>query len=307
MAVTTDPFVAGDLAGIIPEVWSPMVLKQLFAKTVFANFFTDLSAYAQGGGDIIHVPGLFTNAFTVSTQSTQGAEITTEGPAQTDITLTINTHSYIAYIVGDKDYAQIAKNIYSYSSIYAEKVGGALANDLEAAIAALWSGLSTNSVGDTATSLVDTEIRAAIEKLASANFDLNECAFFVHPYVFWVQLAGIAKYYDASVVGGSSLVRTGNFGVGDASRGLVGSLYGIPVYQSSNVVSGLSTYRNLLAHKSAFGFAIQTPGGAKVRVQAENAIRNLGMLTVADIIYGVVELRDAAAVVINANTSFLGS
>ena len=310
MAVTTDAFAAADLAGIIPEIWQPLVLKQLFAKTVFANFFTDLSAYAQGGGDIIHVPGLFTNAFSVSTQSTQGAEITTQGPAQDDVTLTINTHSYIAYIIGDKDYAQIAKNIYNYSSVYAEKVGGALANDLEAALAALWSGLSTNSVGDTATSLVDTEIRAAIEKLASANFDLNECAFFVHPYVFWVQLAGIAKYYDASQAGPGStsgFVRTGNFGPADTSRGLVGTLYGIPVYQSSNVVSGLSTYRNLLAHKTAFGFAIQTPGGSKVRVQTENAIRNLGMLTVADILYGVVELRDAAAVVINANTSFLGS
>lgn len=309
MAVTTDAFAAADLAGIIPEVWQPMVLKQLFAKTVFANFFTDLSAYAQGGGDIIHVPGLFTNNFTVQTQSTQGAEITTAGPAQTDITLTINTHSYVAYIVGDKDYAQIAKNIYNYSAIYAEKVGATLANDLEAALAALWSGLSTNTAGDTATSLGDVEIRQAIEKLATANFPLDECAFFVHPYIYWVQLAGVTKYFTQSIMGTSQagMIRTGNFGPADASRGFVGTLYGIPVYISSNVVSGFLTYRNILAHKSAFGFAIQTPGGSAVRVQTENAIRNLGMLTVADILYGVVELRDAAAVVVNGSTAFVGS
>jgi hypothetical protein len=306
MAVTTDPFVAGDLAAIIPEVWQPMVLKQLFAKTVFTNFFTDFSSYASAGGDTIHIPDMFTNNFSVSTQSTQGAEVTTAGPAQNDVTLAINTHSYIAHIVGDKDKAQIASNLYDFSALYGEKTGGALANDLDAAIAALWSGLSTNSVGDTATSLVDTEIRGAIEKLASANFDLRECAWFVHPYVFWIQLAGIAKYYDNS----QSTFRTvadGNFGPMDASRSLAGQLYGIPVYTSTNVVSGLSTYRNLLAHKTAFGFAVQTPGANKVRVQAENAIRNLGLLTVSDIVYGVAELRDAAAVVVNANTSFLGS
>lgn len=311
MVVTTDPFTGGDLAGIIPEIWQPMVLKQLFAKTVFANFFTDLSAYAQGGGDIIHVPGLFTNNFTVQTQSTQGAEITTAGPQMDDVALTINTHSYVAYIVGDKDYAQVAKNIYDYSAMYAEKVGGALANDLEAALAALWSGLSTNSIGDTATNLVDTEIRGAIEKLATANFDLSECAWFFHPYVYWIQIAGLTKYSTQGTVGPANamgVIGSGNLsGTADRSRGLMGYLYGIPVYVSSNVVSGLQTYRNLLAHKSAFGFAIQTPGGSKVRVQAENQIRNLGLLTVADILYGVVELRDAAAVVVNANTSFLGS
>lgn len=307
MAVTTDPFVAADLAAMIPEVWTPIVMEELFAKTVFANFCRDLSPYAQNGGDIFHVPDVFTNTFTVQTQSTQGAEVTTAGPAQSDVTLTVSTHKYIAHIIGDKDARQLSSS-YDFNGIYARKTGSLLADALEDDLAALWSGLTTNSVGDTATVLTDLEIRQSIEKLATANFDLRECGWFMHPYVFWTQVAAIQKFYDASQVGlmgqdWKGFTIAGNFGPMDASRGLVGKLYGIPLFTSSNVVSGLLTYRNLLLHKDAFGFAVQTPGGNKVRIQTDSLIQNLGMLTVADIIYGVAELRDAAAVVVNASTT----
>lgn len=288
------------------EVWTPIVLEELFAKTVFANFLTDLSPWA-GEGDIFHVPDVFTNAFTAQTQTTQGTEITTDAPAQNDITLTVGTHKYIAYALGDKDMVQLSK-MYNFNEIYASKAGSVLADDLEDTLAALWSGLSTNSVGDTATALTDLEVRQSIEKLATANFDLRECAFFVHPYVLWTQILAIQKYYDVSqrgMLGGNdnSLTIKGNFGPMDASRGLSGMLYGIPVFQSSNVVSGLLTYRNLLLHKSAFGFALQTPGGSKVRVQSKYLLENLSALTVLDILYGTVELRDGAGVVVNANTT----
>lgn len=53
MAVTTDPYTNSDAAAFIPEVWSTMVNEALFAKTVAANFFSDLSGFIQEGGDII--------------------------------------------------------------------------------------------------------------------------------------------------------------------------------------------------------------------------------------------------------------
>jgi hypothetical protein len=71
------------------------------------------------GGDIAHVPNIYTNTFTVQTQSTQGAEITTEGPAQVDTTLTINLHKYIAYIIGNKDMVQLATK-YQLNEKYAK-------------------------------------------------------------------------------------------------------------------------------------------------------------------------------------------
>lgn len=304
MAVTGDAFTATDLAAVIGEVWTPIVLEELFAKTVAANFFTNLSPYLSEGGDIAHVPDLFTNTFTAKTQSTQGAEVTTESPAQSDVKLTVNTHKYISLLMGKKDLKQIFRGVYDINALYARKVGSTLKDALEDALFALWSGLSTNTVGDTTTMLKDKEVRQSIRTLDALNFDLSEIAFFVHPRVLWDQLMGIQKYYDASQAGWdvASVIRNGSFGPMDKSRGLAGALYDVPVYKSTNVVSGLQTYRNLLAHKTAFGWATQTDN--IVEVQTEDArARNLGMLTTFDIIYGVKELRDEAAVVVNANTS----
>lgn len=307
MALGSSQFSASTVVAMVPEIWSPLVLEELFAKTVAANFFTDLSPYATGGGDIIHVPDVFTNTFSAQTQSTGGTEVTLANPAQVDTTLSIDTHKYVALQIPDKEIVQLSKS-YEFNAIYAKKIGSTLADALEDSILALWSGLSTNTVGDTATVLSDSEIRQSIEKLATANFDLRECGWFLHPYVFWNQLAAVQKYYDMSQAGGTgTFVREGNFGPMDASRGLRGHLYGIPIYETSNVVSGLQTYRNILAHKTAFAYALQTPGGSKVRIQSENVIEFLSNVTVADIIYGVKELRDPAAVLVNASSAFVGS
>lgn len=136
--------------------------------------------------------------------------------------------------------------------------------------------------------------------------------------MFWLQLGAISKYYDQSVRGPQSaagFVATGSFGGQSSPAGLKGVLYGIPVYVTSRVVSGLQTYRNLLARREALGFATQylrtpyssTQEGNRVRAQTNYELRNLGWLTVVDMIFGVAELRDQAAVVLNASSAFIGS
>jgi len=319
MAVTTDPFTGTDLAAVIPEIWPGIVLEELFAKAVAARWFMDLSEYMRNEGDIGHVADVFTNTFSKQTQSTQGAEITTAGPAQNDVTLTVNTHDYVAFIIGDKDARQLARS-FDFNQVYAKKAAGVLRTALEDALFGLWSGLSTNVVGDTATVLSDAEIRQGINALESANFDTldGDTAFFLHPYIFYVQLGAVAKYYDQSQRGplsAAGFIATGNMGTANYQTGLRGVLYGIPTYVSSRIISGLQTYRNLLAHKSAFGFAVQyqpspissTTEEGRVRAQTNYELRNLGWLTVVDMIYGVAELRDAAAVVLNGSSAFIGS
>lgn len=319
-AVTSDPFTASDLAAVIPEMWPGLVLEELFAKSVAARWFMDLTEYAREQGDIFHVADVFTNSMTKSTQSTQGAEVTTASPAQVDITLTVNTHDYVAYIIGDKDARQLLRS-FDFNMVYTKKSAGLLRHAIEDALFGLWSGLSTNVVGDTATVLADAEIRQGIYSLENGNFDTldGDCAFFFHPYTFWVQLGATAKYYDQSQRGplsAAGFVAQGYMGQnGNYQTGLRGTLYGIPAFTSTRVVSGLQTYRNLLAHKSAFGFATQyqpsptsgTTEEGRVRAQTSYELRNLGWLTVVDMIYGVTELRDAAAVVLNGSSAFIGS
>jgi len=268
MAVTTAPFTSSDLAATISETWTGIVNEKTFNDTVLANFITDLSSYATEGSDIFHVPNFYTNAFTVQTQSTQGAEVTTSNPAEVDTTLTVNTHKYVAFIIGDKDLVQIASR-YDDNEIYAREAVKLLTEALEQSIAALWSSLTTNVIGDTATVLSDAEIRAGLYAMEALKYKLDECAFFFHPYVYWEQLHAVTKYYQQYSYGPSTepgAVRTGNFGTAGYAMNFKGFLYGVPVYTTSNIVSGLQTYRNLLLHKRAFGFAVQTKGGDKVRV-----------------------------------------
>jgi len=100
---------------------------------------------------------------------------------------------------------------------------------------------------------------------------------------------------------------TGNFNSSATKSNYKGMLYGIPMYTSTNIVSGLATYRNLLLHKSAFGMALRTMGANKVRVQSQNWLANIALLTVVDIIYGVKVLREPGAVLINSSNAFIGS
>lgn len=309
MALTAGEHTPTSLTAYITETWTPKTLEEYFANAVAANHFLDLSAFAVGGSDIFHVPDVFTTAFTVTTAPDpyDGVEITTNAPATGDITLTVDTHKYIATIIGDRDMVQIARGTYDIGSIYARKAGGTLMEDLEGSLFALQSSVSTNTVGDTASVITDSEIRQAIEKLATADVPLNESKFFFHPYSYWIQVVAIQKYYDASQFGKTSATATGNFGKGGNDAAFSGQLFGIDVMQSSKVVNTLLATKNLLAHKDAFAFATQLPGGGRIRFQTDYMLDRLGQLTVWDSHYGVTATREAAATLINGSNAFIAS
>lgn len=320
MAVTTDPATATDLAAAISEVWTDIVNRPTYPKAVFMNFFKDLSEYVAEGSDICHIPGIYTstaptNAFaeslfgstagTADTQSTQGAEVTTAIGTMVDSTLTVNTHSYVAWLIGDKDMAQLATK-YNLNEEYVNVAKGLVTQTVEKAIAALWSSLSNTAVGDTTTVLSDAEIIESIYTLDNLNYDLTECGFFMHPFCFWRQLGSIAKYY-AQYSSGFNFIKDGSFGPMDASRGLRGQVYGEPIYVTTNIVSALQTYRNIFAHRSAIGYAFARLWPTRIRAQLSYELRNLATLAVVDACYGVAVLRAYGGVVVNANNSAITS
>jgi hypothetical protein len=213
----------------------------------------------------------------------------------------VNTHAYIAQLFGKKDRLQIGSQ-YDVVKYMTTQIGGSLKDSVEDAIFALWSGLSTNTVGDTATVITDLEIRQALRKVEARNKSTDRgFKFFFHPVVFWDQVLGIQKYYDASIRGTGGATASG--GLGASSMSNKGVLYGVPVAVTTNVVSGLRTYRNLLAHEDAFCFAFRGVPSGKVSVSYTYEPRNIADLLVADTIYGVKELRDELACLINANTA----
>lgn len=292
-------------AEVIPEIWKPMLQEKKFDDLTILSFVTDLSSYLSEGGDTVHVPEIFTNTFTVQTQSTEGAGIVDATKLPVDVTLTVDTHKYIAWLIGDKTMAQLMR-AYDLNEKYAQESRKLLLKEVEDSLFALWSSLTTNTaVGDTATALSDYEIRSALNTMEAAFFPLSECVFLIHPTIFWIQLSGIVKYYtdDTSKM---NLIRNGGFGA-KGVQNYKGNLYGVPVFTSSRVVGALQTYRNLLLHPDALAVAFQTRGGGMIRVQAEYQLRNLATLTVVDTIYGVGVLRGDAGVVVNANQTAVTS
>ncbi len=317
MAVTGNAPTAANLAAIIPEIWSPILNEANYPQAVLTNFCLDLSQYISAGGDVIHVPDLYTNELTSSTQSTEGTEITPTVAALVDDSITVTTHEYVAFMIGDNTMSQIAAQ-YNLSEAYARQAQGVLMNVIEAALAALWSSLSTTAVGDTSAALSDADIRKAISTLESANFRVSEMALFVHPEVYWTQILGISKYYtfDTSTF---DVIKSGVLGgvEGGMRHMYKGMIYDIPVFTTTNVVNALQTYRNMLLTPRAFAWGVRPFGGVlnsefgpsplRFRVQTEYQLRNLATLTVVDFSYGVGAIRADGGVVLNSSNEFLTS
>lgn len=229
-----------------------------------------------------------------ATNKSSANAVSLVSPAQSYIDLSINVWKETSFLIEDKEAAQVLQS-YNLPKVYMEQAEYVTRKAFDTSLLSLYSGLA-NTVGDTSLNVVDARIRQAIDKLDSADAPAEDRAFFFHPAVFWQDLHGIAKYYDAATLG---------INRGPALTGQIPAIYDIPVYKTTNVVTALGGYYNLLAHKTAFAFAKNQgwgPAGA-VRLQSTYLQEYLGTLTTADIVYGVVVHRAAAACVIKSNTS----
>lgn len=295
----TNTYTAADFTGVFPEIWSDWINWQYEAKLHAAKFFMDLSADVSNGGDVIHLPDLFTNVFSASDKS-NGSEVTLASPATVDANFSIGTWKETSFLVEDMQAAALLKSQNLQRGL-AEKAAYTTAKALDTSILALVTGLS-GIVNDSASDVVDADIRNAISTVDTSDVPAEDRAFFFHPAVVWQDLFGIAKYYDAATLGVTS---------GPVVSGQIPALYNIPIFQTTNLDATLTSYQNCLVHKTAFVYAVANLGnanpgvstnlspefsGSKVRIQSNYIPENLGTLTTADVIYGVAENRDAAGI-----------
>lgn len=299
----TDTLSASDLAAFIGEVWAGMIVEAEFEDLTILNFALDASPYMEAGGDICHIPGLFTNIYAVQTQSTQGNGIVDSGLAADDVLLTVNTHKYIATVMGKKDMVQIL-NKYDLSAAYLREFTRLLLQAVEDSLFGLYTDITTNTTGAAGGVVTDLHLRTARQKLeGSTNGNIiagaKNCAWFFDTQTFWLQLAALSKFYDKSQSGTDAIVNTGNFGPMDSRNpSYKGMVYGTPCYVSPRVIRATNVSKNILAHKNAFAFAIQTGGNGRVSTEINYLPQNLATLVTAQIIYGVKTITEKRAVLI---------
>lgn len=219
--------------------------------------------------------------------------------------MTVDQWYEVSFAIEDREAAQV-KHSYYIQEKYARSAGYTMAKKLEVALADLFKGFDT-TVGASTAALADSDIRAAISALESVGIDTTtDVAFFLSPAVFWKQIQNIDKFSLAV-----------NSPVNDpTAKTPRATLYGIPVYVSNNIqyVSGTAGRYNALAHRDALHFATSPLGSGGsmgssmtgrygVRVQSNYIPDYLSTLTTADLLYGVVENRGNAGVVILTQAS----
>jgi hypothetical protein len=292
-------------AVFIPELWSNEVIAAYKSNLVLANLVTRMNHVGKKG-DTVHIPIPTRGTASVKAASTQVTLITA---TDTEKSISIDQHYEYSRLIEDILEKQALSSMRGF---YTDDAGYALATQVDTK---LWTtayalqggdGAATNfgdkavlggdgstlfvGTADAATSLTDTGIRTVIQTLDDANIPMDN-RFLVVPPVEKKNLTGIARFTEQAFVGdagSSSTIRTG----------LIGDIYGVPVYVSTNSptdTAGAQAARAcLLAHSSAMVLVEQLG----VRSQTQYKQEYLGDLFTADTIYGAGELRDDAGILI---------
>lgn len=269
-------------AVFIPEIWSAEVKRAVesnltMARLVLRSFEGDIKAK----GDVVHINDISNLSVGDKSASTDVSyETITE--AQTD--LTIDKHKYAAFKLEDIVAVQSNTDLLKE---YSNKVGYALAKQVDTDLLALYVALS-QSTGSDGTDISAATFLTAIQYLDNADAPETDRSgvFAAGQKKAFLNVDQFVRY-DATGIGGQQ---------NPIIRGQFGELYGVRLYFSTNVTTtgSPSGDHNLVFHKEAFALAMQRD----IRIQSQYDIDALAEKVVGDVLYGVVEYRDTFGVVV---------
>ena len=301
MPLGTNQVTVTTAATFIPEIWSDEIVAAYKKSLVAANLIKKMS-FKGKKGDTVHIPAPTRGSASAKAANSQVTLIAaTEGERQ----ISINQHWEYSRLIEDIVEAQALSSLRQF---YTDDAGYALGLQVDTSIIRLgrgvqggggtnaYSGAFSGADGTTAYvagantglgALTDAAIRRSIQRLDDQDVPMDN-RFLIVPPSTRNTLMGIARFTEQAFVGeagGSNTIRNGE----------IGNVYGIPVFVTSNAdtTSGTTACRIcLLAHRD-FGVLVEQVG---VRTQTQYKQEYLGTLFTADVLYGVGELRDGAAV-----------
>jgi hypothetical protein len=284
-----------DGANFIPEVWSDDVIAGYKKHLVLAALVSRINHKGKKG-DIIHIPAPVRGSASAKSANNVVTLVTSTAD---EVQVAINKHYEYSFLVEDILEVQ---GMASLRRFYTDDAGYALATQVDSDLrdlAATWnsgtaySGAVIGSDGSTAydgsgagngAALADAGLRRVIQTLDDSDVPMRD-RFLVIPPVEKRRLLGVTRFTEQAF--------TGEQGSGNSIRnGLVGDVYGIPVYVSSNcaTIESLNSipFRVcLMFQKDSLVLAEQMG----VRTQSQYKQEALGHLVTADRLYGVKTLR----------------
>lgn len=160
--------------------------------------------------------------------------------------------------------------------------GEAVARKIDQDLMALFASFTTNTVGSTATTITPALVMQAITKLKSAAVPSEGIVAVLHPSVAYDLKSALTTTGNTNFTGGA-------FGevANEAMRmGYVGQLFGVPVYESSNVplVAGgaAGDYLGGVFHRDALGFGLMRD----ISIETQRRARAIGTDVVCSAMYG---------------------
>lgn len=277
----------------INEVWSKESQLAVERNLVAAKLINTQFESALESGDTLRIPQI---SNLTARSKTAGSDVTFETFTEGQVVVTVNTHSYAAF--SEEDIAKLQAN-QDIRARYTEKIGYALAQDIDANILSLYSSLS-QSVGVQGTDVTDVNFRRSVQYLDDADCPAGNRSVIFVPAQMNAILA-LSRFTEAQIVGynsDNSPIVSGYLQGGQMEatkvKGLWGMAYGVNVYMSTNIrTTGTSplSYHNLLFHKDAFIIVREQD----MRVQAQYRLAGLTTEVVGDVIYGTAVYRNTFA------------
>jgi hypothetical protein len=287
---------AGSLANFIPEVWANSALDVLRSQIVLARVITkdsDVATFTQGDVLTVPVPGTF-----AAQDKAAGTAVTLQNPSANKVTVTLNKHKEVSFIVEDPVRAQANQDTVMR---HVRQAAVALAEQIEADVAGLYAGLS-GVVGGPGTPASRASL-LTIRQTLNDNKAPTAGRFVVVGPAGEVDLLGdndLKGYFE-------------NARPEAVSEGSLGRVFGMDVYMSQLVpTSGAGATG--IAGTPEFGIlamrSLPTTGapgveqiamrdaqsGLVIRQTASYDTDLLGIKVTLDVLYGVAEMRDECGV-----------
>ena len=322
MATATYPGAAGntavtEAATFIPEIWSDEIIAA-YQKSLKLAPLVKKIAMSGKKGDKIHIPKPTRGDANAKAADTA---VTIIANTESELTIDINRHFEYSRLIEDIVEVQALSSLRQF---YTDDAGYALATRVATDLHSCGTGFGnggavvhTGSVaptdyqhtgcffndGGTTTQYTDATAVAAdvfsdaffrdiIQKLDDNNVPMEDRVLVIPPSVRKT-IMGIDRYVSSDFVSGQT-----------TNSGLIGNLYGVDVYVSSNCAtieaaadnsaSSIDTRAAILMHKDAIVLAEQQ----SVRSQTQYKQEYLSTLYTADCLYGVQVYRPEAGFVL---------
>jgi N4-gp56 family major capsid protein len=279
-------------ATFIPELWSDEIVAAYKKSLVLANVVNKMPMRGKKG-DTIRIPKPTRGSASAKAASTQ---VTLQAATESEVVVTIDKHYEYSRLIEDITEVQALASLRRF---YTDDAGYALAkqvdSDLFAEAVASFSKYYVDGANGLAAYAADTDLafREAIQLLDDADVPMDNRVFVVPPSAVNT-IRGIDRYMSSDFVDGHAGVM----------RGQIGTLYGIPVYVSTNcpvietaadnTASTVDTKAAVLMHKDALVLAEQQG----VRSQTQYKQEYLSTLFTSDTIYGVDTVRSESGIII---------